>query len=94
MKMISDKEKSLLQLLDQLESENQILRKKIDGLENELQMTWLEGKSWNDRCEQLEKALDKACLELELSNKHLIQVDNRFSPMTKEKWKEWCLEND
>lgn len=45
----------------------------------------------NDTLKMLNKALDKACTELDLSNKQLMALDSRFIRMTKEQWKEYLL---
>ena len=42
-----------------------------------------------DKIKQLEKALDKACHEIE----HLAN-DAYGCQMTAEEWKEWCLKDD
>ena len=57
-------------------------------------------------CDELEKALDKACEELEnLDRCHAYEINKQivgkkgyntitFGYQNKEEWKEWCMEND
>lgn len=46
--------------------------------------------------EQLEQALDKACEELETFDDRLVEynIGDSNEVMTKEEWKEWCIEDD
>jgi len=43
---------------------------------------------------KLTKALDRACYELELSNKQLVDLDNRYIVFNKTLWKEWCMKDE
>lgn len=47
-------------------------------------------------CMRLEKALDKACEELETFDDRLVEynIGDSNEVMTKEEWKEWCIEDD
>lgn len=47
-------------------------------------------------CMDLEKALDKACEQLEKFDDRLVEynIGDSNEVMTKEEWKEWCIEDD
>lgn len=47
-------------------------------------------------CMDLEKALDKACEELEKFDDRLVEynIGDSNEVMAKEEWKEWCIEDD
>ena len=47
-------------------------------------------------CMDLEQALDKACEELETFDDRLVEynIGDSNEVMTKEEWKEWCIEDD
>lgn len=49
-----------------------------------------------NHCEDLEKALDKACEELEKFDDRLVEynIGDSNEVMAKEEWKEWCIEDD
>ena len=46
-------------------------------------------------CMDLEKALDKACEQLEKFDDRLVEynIGDSNEVMTKEEWKEWCIED-
>lgn len=48
-----------------------------------------------NHCEDLEKALDKACEQLEKFDDRLVEynIGDSNEVMAKEEWKEWCKEN-
>ena len=47
-------------------------------------------------CMDLEKALDKACEQLEKFDDRFVEynIGDSNEVMTKEEWKEWCIEDD
>lgn len=47
-------------------------------------------------CMDLEKALDKACEQLEKFDDRLVEynIGDSNEVMAKEEWKEWCIEDD
>ena len=53
----------------------------------------------DERLEELEMALDKACYKLAFaSNEHIIEELGSFTlgeiNRTKERWKEWCMKDE
>ena len=50
---------------------------------------------WRDKCKKLEKALDKACEELEnFSDTYECYFEGQEEPHRKEQWKEYLLNED
>ena len=62
-----------------------IRRKKMS---NEIHIAY-----WRDKCKKLEKALDKACVELEGFCNTYENREFYDGAFTKEEWKEWLLKH-
>lgn len=74
----------LLLRINQLEKLNNLLQNEVDKYKHEYY-------SECDKNEMLERALDKACEELE---HEYGQVHSDMYEWNKKQWKEWCLKDD
>lgn len=95
--MQSYKGKDVIKYIEELEKE-------YDSLGDDLESCLNARKKHKEKCKQLEKALDKACKELEDFEWNYCLFDHEYAESKlchtgkmnydKEEWKAWCLDEN